>query len=472
MNTVEILVLLNGKEVDILQQPSVCRLNSLLDGGQQAELTYQLALDAPVDQKILEQFFGGGLRILFNDEVVFQGNCLDWHINRTDEGVRKLNLVVGGDLETCRRMAPAFRVYAKQPLRNIVRSVLSVDPFAPDDHDANQLVEYAIQRENPADFVRWLCADHGYAVFHTGIEVVARPFTASTNFARSWGGATEIGLGGSLVLSHATIKGYDYVRNQPTEGSSLHPISQHPVWRASRDAALEFCQSGVPFIGDASKERLDVVCRGVNAMTSDALAKAAGTTYDYSIKLGDVISFDIPAVDGLGEKKYRISRLSTVWSLESSYTEFEAIAADLPWCPDYRPRPSLPILPAVVTNVSDPDKLGRVRIRFGEGGRGESPWLRVAQPLGGVHGLPKVNQVVHVRQLPGGSDQDLIVLTGFYYGTHTNPYPENSTAITNGDASLFFGANGEAKLSGSTLELFGDRHTHIDTNGELHWLPA
>ena len=90
------------------------------------------------------------------------------------------------------------------------------------------------------------------------------------------------------------------------------------------------------------------------------------------------------------------------------------------------------VVPALVVDNKDPDKLGRIKVKFPtlpggeEGGAVESFWLRQATPNGGqergLYALPEIEDEVLVAFLFGS--QDLGVIIGQFWNGKDKPVPE------------------------------------------------
>ena len=101
---------------------------------------------------------------------------------------------------------------------------------------------------------------------------------------------------------------------------------------------------------------------------------------------------------------------------------------------DTRPRQAIdgPII-GIVTNINDPDKLGRVKVKFPTlGASEESHWARIATPLTGAergaHFLPEVNDEVLVAFVHGDINHPYII-GGLWNGMDKPPVPP---ALPNG----------------------------------------
>src|SRR5438477_13169247 len=91
---------------------------------------------------------------------------------------------------------------------------------------------------------------------------------------------------------------------------------------------------------------------------------------------------------------------------------------------------------AIVTNVKDPDKQGRVKICFPRlPGKPESDWARVAQPAGGdgrgFYWLPQINDEVLVAFERGQANRPFVI--GSVWNGKDKPmkdaYTDNNTKV-------------------------------------------
>ena len=86
------------------------------------------------------------------------------------------------------------------------------------------------------------------------------------------------------------------------------------------------------------------------------------------------------------------------------------------------------VLVAVVTDVDDHERLGRVRVRFSFGGRTESAWARIARPWAGAttrgaYFVPEVDDEVLVAFADGNLGRPYVL--GFLW-SQPSPPPETS----------------------------------------------
>jgi phage baseplate assembly protein V len=85
------------------------------------------------------------------------------------------------------------------------------------------------------------------------------------------------------------------------------------------------------------------------------------------------------------------------------------------------------VVAAVVTDVDDPERLGRVRVRFPFGGRTESAWARIASPWAGANRgayfVPEVDDEVVIAFGDGNLGHPYVL--GFLW-SQPSPPPEAS----------------------------------------------
>ena len=147
-------------------------------------------------------------------------------------------------------------------------------------------------------------------------------------------------------------------------------------------------------------------------------------------------------LDGLGTRfdgKYYVTaarhEYSTKDGLQTHFTVSSRRAQTISeMLEDTRPRQAIdgPII-GIVTNINDPDKLGRVKVKFPTlGASEESHWARIATPLTGAergaHFLPEVNDEVLVAFVHGDINHPYII-GGLWNGMDKPPVPP---ALPNG----------------------------------------
>ncbi len=92
------------------------------------------------------------------------------------------------------------------------------------------------------------------------------------------------------------------------------------------------------------------------------------------------------------------------------------------------------VVTGLVTNVNDPDNLGRVKVKYAWLGEIESDWIRIATPMGGpkrgFYYLPEVNDEVLIAFAHGNTHHPYIV--GFLWNNQDKPPKPNSEVASGG----------------------------------------
>ncbi len=230
--------------------------------------------------------------------------------------------------------------------------------------------------------------------------------------------------------------------------------------------------------------------------TTAGMVQMHGNSDNPSLTIGTIVNITGEVASEHDHGEFIITAVAHHISGTRSYqNSFTAVPADVQLPPPpYRPHPRIETQRAVVTDNDDPDKFGRVKVRFPwQEGEETTPWIRIIQPYagkgeqGGLHGfhfIPEIGTEVLV-----GFEHDHpvrpFVLGNVYHG-ESKPEPwassSNSTKIIrtrNGNEIRLVDVGGKEKIhiyhrkdedhyNEIKLEMEGEGTITIETKGQLN----
>ena len=299
--------------------------------------------------------------------------------------------------------------------------------------------------ETPWDFIARHAAESGCFVrFHDGSLEVLQPAPASAGPEPGDHGATDAtqlvpGHNLTQLRLHVTsarqvgeveVRGWDPSAKEHLAGPAA---AKTVVNTSNSDPATVGRTLGAEVLIDAQPS-LNVQVRCDHRATalgswlaSQHLAADGEAIGNPALMAGEIVS--VGAADTLSGR-YLLTQCRHRFDTDGYTTEFRCTGLhdrSLLGLVGQRPQRRLEgVYPAVVTDIADPDELGRVRLKFPWlDDQYESGWSRVSQvgagPERGLHWYPEVNDEVLVAFLDGRSESP-IVLGGLYNGVDAPPF--------------------------------------------------
>jgi type VI secretion system secreted protein VgrG len=174
-----------------------------------------------------------------------------------------------------------------------------------------------------------------------------------------------------------------------------------------------------------------------------------------SIKVGDTVKFN--GLGGSYAGKYFVTEVTHVISNGSDYHNYVSAipleTANPHWHHQPRARWSDPV-PAVVTDNNDPDKLGRVKVKFTfkneDGTPIESYWAKIASPNAGAkrgfYFLPEIDDEVLVAFEQGDPDHPYVI--GFLWNDKDKPPIDDAVANGKVNKRIIYSRSGHQFILG------------------------
>jgi uncharacterized protein involved in type VI secretion and phage assembly len=402
------------------------------------------------------------------------------------------------------------RTFVNQTLEGIIGQVLqpyraNLLPTAKN-LKSKATLPYVVQyNESNFDFLNRLMAECHEWFFYDGAKLQfglpEQGGTVQLEMNRHW---SSFQLEAAIRPAKVALHSYDPAQHQHWDGKS--PAT------ASGISANQFAQFALQTSNDVfaqpSHARAPLPVQSRNEVEEAAKAAGAalaagslvfrGRSENPDLRLGTLIDAsaeglgsDNLSVDSLG--KYRIVSLSHDVDYTGSYTNtFTAVLHSLelpPANPHARPQPGLPEL-AEVIDVTDPQKIGRVRVRYywpvDKPANAETAWVRVLTPYAGDGKgqlfTPEVGSQVLVHYEQHRAEQPVVLGNLFHAqnkqgAKYTNPQNNlKGLQTAGGNKFVMADAQGEQKIlisnsnnKGTAVEVGfkGDGSITIKSNGPV-----
>lgn len=292
--------------------------------------------------------------------------------------------------------------------------------------------------EDNFHFLQRLAETYGEWMYYDGNELVfgknARSAGQSIPLLQ---GANLFGMSYQLNAVPLNFKShyFDYKTDQlyeaPSTGEQVSGLGQYAKVALSKSESLygdELIELG--FQGHQDQSTLKKVAKLKKSEQANRLALLTGQTTESELSVGSLINVKESvkvntSTTSIDYGQFVVLSVTHLLEMSGSYINtFEAVPQDTDFAPvDYRIQArQAKAHVAVVKDVNDPDKMGRLKVQFSwqQTNNETTPWIRVAQPMSnadkGVFFLPEKGDVVFVDFELGNPDLPF-VRGSMYHGT-------------------------------------------------------
>ncbi len=375
------------------------------------------------------------------DVLIFKG--IITKVKGLKSGLSESNQVIlsGKSPEFLLNDNPGSRSFENKNLKQIVDEVLK--PFPRDLLKSNVnpktkvQFEYTVQHnENNYNFLRRLATRFGEWMYYDGAEFVFGKLTGSKTDLILGINQSEFDFDINLNPLNFKYKFYDYHKEATIETPSTKSIGKKQlneigglahdksVKHFSHQAQSYYNHLNVPK-SNYAKQLKDVVELQENAQAAK-MSSVKGSTQNPLVKLGGKVNIKALKIDNKGKIDYGeyivTSVTHTCDNLMNYENKFTGISAE-GTVPDYTNPDAIAISKsqsAVVTDNKDPEKLGRLRVRFfWQENSFMSPWIRSVNPYSangrGFYFIPEIGDEVLV-EFEGGDAEKPYVVGSLYHG--------------------------------------------------------
>jgi phage protein D/phage baseplate assembly protein gpV len=418
-------------------------------------LIYDNGLQWVDDQNLLK--LGAEVEIKINNEVLIKGEITSLEPDFTEEGNAVL-LVRGYDKSHRLHHVRRTKTYLQIEDSSLASQIAGNVGLGSDVDTTSTTYEYVMQsNQTDMEFLRSRAMRIGYQVYVEDGKLCFKKYPVSAK-----GNPVELEWGRDLLHfrvrmvagrqpKQVTVRGWDPDTKQAILGQANAPSStenQGGITQAGGVAASQaFGSDGENVVVNSPVEvqgEADTLAKGLLDATHGNFIHAEGEcTGNPRIKAGGVVD-----VQGVGTRfggKYLVSSATHVYNVEAGYRTTFRITGQQPNTlldlvdasnEEQHGRGLLQgIVPAIVTNVNDPDDLGRVKVQFPWlGDDVESTWARVSSLMGGADRgwmiLPEVNDEVLVAFEHGDTRFPYVI--GSLWSKKDNPPLPTSEAVSDG----------------------------------------
>lgn len=394
------------------------------------------------------------------------------------------------------------RTFLESSLGDIVNKVLnpypsnllkrSVNPKSSDS------LKYVVQYdETNFEFLARLAAEYGEWCFYDGQKLVfGKPDNQKADFKVD--GTQTFAMSLRLQPAKFQYTRYDYMADETYQSRSTNQqvsgLGQWGDFTLDESEKLFSQESQLPLPKLVYNQReLDEVAKTQKAMEASRLVDFQGFGENPDLSVGTVISVKGTRITERGTSEenfgnYRVTHITHSLDSSGNYSNTFRAVPDSVTCPPPNPSCRLPVgRPelAQVTDNEDPDKLGRVKVKFmWPDHNNESDWLRVANPYtAGGEGLVFIPEVD--AQVLIGYESNLaeypFVMTGLYPQkkgiTYTQRNNVQKTIQTKGGNKIsLYDKDGEQKIELTNvnksdtyvrLSFADDGKIAIETQGDI-----
>ena len=331
-------------------------------------------------------------------------------------------------------------------VRKITSSLgLTVTVAAKSDPTLEYITQY---EEDNFHFIQRLAEDHGQWFFYDGEKLYYGKNSSDTGVTLTHG-SNFFDMEYSLRVApmKMTAKYYDFSTDEylsaTVDGNAVNGLQEFASLTRDKSSAL-FKDSPIE-LGYQNHQKGSTLNDAVKLKVSEVSNKLAvlqGQTPEMQLKIGGIVKVkdDVYAVvdpkqgatlkETIDYGSFLITRLSHYLDSRGVYqATFEAIPQDTEFPPvDYKIiAPKAESQPALVKQVDDEERMGRVKVQFAwqKDTDQTTPWIRVAQPMTygdrGVYFIPEKEEVVFVDFELG--NPDLPFVRGSMYHGDNGPGP-------------------------------------------------
>jgi uncharacterized protein involved in type VI secretion and phage assembly len=360
--------------------------------------------------------------------VVFDGEIVEVELDMRADGA--FTLVRAFDKMHRLARGSLAQTFLNVKDSDVVSRLISSSGLTADVTATSQVYPYILQQaESNLDMIRRLAARNGYYIGVKNGKLQFKPL-------RAVGSARELEWGrnlyefrprmsGSKQLKKVSVRSWDMKKKTAIVGTATSETVSPKIGESISGWSLPKPDMLVPDATLPTQAAADARAGGLINRYAGALVAAEGLAAgDAGLVAG--ASVKVKSVGTRFAGTYIVTNARHRIDRENGYV-VEFSVSGLSTDDIFEPLEDVPLagfsglMPAVVTNVDDPDDLGRVKVKLPWLGDAiESDWARVVAPgAGATRGIqfpPEVNDEVLVGFLQGSGDS-LFVLGGLWNGT-------------------------------------------------------
>ncbi|MGD0756240.1 MAG: phage baseplate assembly protein V [Bacteroidales bacterium] len=482
LQQVQITVKVGGKNISPI---TYCCVNQTIDWHHKFEVVYVADFYKEKYNAILNKirdFIGSEIEIIFESiengqnsvKNRFYGLVTEARLNRTSSGSKEIH-IYGYSPTILIDGRPNYRSFTEKLLNDVVQAALDNIPQNDLKLNSNPSfrdeIPYIVQyNESNFHFLNRIADKYGEWCFYKGSELIFGSLNKS-KVIEIIIDRNLIGFDFSFSLKNLNYKAvtYEYLENKTfnreTKNYAVNDLDPHGDHSLSRSERA-FKQDYIVFSDENFQKESDFNDYYETKRIADTrkLICNEGSSTNPSINAGSVIKIksDNNQESDFGE--FIITAIEHTIDSERKYeNHFKAIPKqnNKPPTNDNVKLPECNIQPAIVTDNDDPEKLGRVKVRFfWQTPQDSTPWLRIIHAHGGKtangdqHGfyfIPEIDDEVMVGFESNNPDKPFVI--GSVY--HKNSKPDHwyhagnntkSIRTRNGNQIILIDENGKEEI--------------------------
>ncbi len=416
------------------------------------------------------------------DNFIFKG--IITNVKGIKSGLSDMNQIIlsGKSPEVLLHDMRGSRSFENKSLKQIVEDVLK--PYPRDilkskvNPNTSVQFDYVVEyNESNYEFLRRLAARYGEWVYYDGTEFIFGTLTNSKTNMILGINQSEFNFGICLNPLNFNYKYYDYYQNTILENASTKSVGKkqlNEIGQTAHDKSVKhFTYQSQAYYNHLNvspdgyaKHLKDVVELQENAKAV-GMSEVEGASQNPLVKLGSKVNIKALKVDKKGKVDYGEYIVTSVTHscdhLMNYKNIFKGVSAEatVPPYADPSKIAQCETQSAVVIDNSDPEQMGRVRVRFvWQDNNQMSPWIRLTNPYAanerGFYFIPEIDDEVLVG-FEGGDAEKPYIIGSLYHGKNKphNAWPNNKNSF-----------KGIVTKSNLRIEFDDeDKNTTIDTPG-------
>ena len=342
------------------------------------------------------------------------------------------------------------RTFLQQTDSAIASTIAGECGLTPDIQSTTVTHEYVVQwNQTNMEFLQERARRLGYRVWADGSKLYMKKWELPTSSVATLNFGMELSslrprLSIGSQFTQAEVRGWN-VATKAAITQTANPLASTNQGGASTTGGAAYNTA----VGAAVHPVLDLQPASADEATVIAQGMAAGVNYQHVEIEGTATPSavfhpgDSITLAGVGARfngNYLVSAVRHYWNAAGYSVEFAASGNGAPTVTsllagDMRPQRIQGVVVGLVTNLQDPDDLGRVKVKFPVlSDTVESHWVRIASPMSGSSRgfffLPEVNDEVLVA-FENGDPNHPFIIGSLWNGTDKPPLA-TSAAVDNG----------------------------------------
>ncbi len=362
-------------------------------------------------------------------DMEFIGLVTDVKLENSIDGLNTVVIVAKSPTITLDG-APQVAVYRDQSVSDVIGAIVSNYPVTRGKIESTGgTMQYSVQyRETDWRYVRRLSEAAGFFAYYDGKEFCLQKANGSSEVEVKWRktlGVFSMGLG--TAASKFASKSWEYGKKTVLEGqtdSSALRSAPSNLARVSIDASQKiFERPGYQSTVKATDHASDDATLNSHVESQvGRMVTCVGESIVPAVKVGHCIK--VAGMDKF-DGSYWVTGVTHHFDESGKYhNDFVCSPLDVSYPPKKSSRPPMTNLQSgVVTNLDDPEGLGRIQVKIPALGI-DTLWVRYAAPhAGSGHGwmsLPEVDDEVLIGYENGNPDMP-VAIASLYSGTDTLP---------------------------------------------------